>query len=102
LSFALGARNDQIQRVVVRLTDINGPRGGKDICCHLQVSLAKQADVVIKDVEEDLYMAVDRAAGRVSRAVARQLARRSRRHRGQTPHKKVANPMMTPLGGLFQ
>ena len=57
LGFALSARDDHIQRVIVRLSDINGPRGGADKCCHVQVVLIHLADVVIEDIEADLYVA---------------------------------------------
>ncbi|MFW2371613.1 MAG: HPF/RaiA family ribosome-associated protein, partial [Gammaproteobacteria bacterium] len=61
LGFALSSRDDQILRVTVRLSDINGPRGGEDKCCHIQVMLAQSSDVVIEDTEIDLYTAIDRA-----------------------------------------
>lgn len=76
LSFALGMRDEQIQRVIVRLSDINGPRGGEDKCCHIQVVLPRLSDVVIEDTELDMYAAIDRAADRAGRTVARRLARR--------------------------
>ena len=75
LGFALGSRDDHIQRVLVRLSDINGPRGGTDKCCHIQVILTHLPDVVIKDTEGDLYTAIDRAADRAGRTVGRRLAR---------------------------
>lgn len=60
LRFALTCCDDHIQRVVMRLSDINGPRGGEDKCCHLQVVLAGLPDVVIEDIEANLYVAIDR------------------------------------------
>ena len=75
LGYALSSRNDQIQRVLVRLSDINGPRGGEDKCCHIQVVLPQLADVVIEDTEVDMYTAIDRAADRAGRTVGRRLAR---------------------------
>ncbi len=75
LGFALSSRNDQIQRVMVRLSDINGPRGGEDKCCHIQVVLPQLSDVVIEDTEVDMYTAIDRAADRAGRTVGRRLAR---------------------------
>ena len=75
LGFALSARDDHIQRVIVRLSDINGPRGGADKCCHIQVVLAHLPDVVIEDTETDLYAAIDRAADRAGRTTGRRLAR---------------------------
>ena len=35
LCFALSSRDDHIQHVIVRLSDINGPRSGADKCCHI-------------------------------------------------------------------
>lgn len=75
LGFALSTRDDRIQRVIVRLSDINGPRGGQDKCCHIRVVLPQLADVVIEDTEEDMYTAIDRAADRAGRTVGRRLSR---------------------------
>ena len=87
LGFALSARDDHIQRVIVRLSDINGPRGGADKCCHIQVALAQLPDVVIEDTEADLYTAIDRAAGRAGRTVGRRLVRKRTRGRSSgLPH----------------
>jgi len=75
LRFALTCYEEHIQRVVMRLSDINGPRGGEDKRCHLQVVLAGLPDVVIEDIEADLYVAIDRATDRAGRTVARKIDR---------------------------
>ncbi len=75
LRFALTCCDDHIQRIAVRLSDINGPHGGADKRCHLQVVLAGLPDVVIEDTEADLYIAIDRAADRAGRTVVRTLSR---------------------------
>ncbi|MBF0470375.1 MAG: HPF/RaiA family ribosome-associated protein [Gammaproteobacteria bacterium] len=81
LGFALSARDENIMRIKVRLSDINGPRGGADKCCHIQVVLPHLPDVVIEDTEVDLYAAIDRAADRAGRTVGRRLARHRDRGR---------------------
>ncbi|NOZ52108.1 MAG: HPF/RaiA family ribosome-associated protein [Gammaproteobacteria bacterium] len=81
LGFALSTRDDHIQRVMVRLSDINGPRGGADKCCHIQVILTHLPDVVIEDTEVDLYVAIDRAADRAGRTIGRRLSRQRIRSR---------------------
>jgi putative sigma-54 modulation protein len=75
LRFALTCCSDRIQRVVMQLSDINGPRGGADKCCHLHVVLAGLPDVVVDDIEADLYIAIDRATDRAGRTVVRQIGR---------------------------
>jgi len=75
LGFALSSRDEYIQQIRVRLSDINGPRGGEDKCCQIQVVLPKLSDVVIEDTESDLYTAIDRAVDRASRNVDRRLSR---------------------------
>jgi ribosomal subunit interface protein len=86
LGFALSSRDDHIQRVLVWLSDINGPRGGADKCCHVQVVITRHSDVVIKDTEMDMYTAIDRAADRAGRTVARRLARQRVKGRSSGPH----------------
>ena len=76
LRFALIARYDQIRRILVRLSGINGSRGGNGKCCQIQVLLPGQADVVIADIQSDLYVAISRAADRASRTVTRRLGRK--------------------------
>lgn len=75
LGFALARHGDRIQRVGVRLGDENGPRGGVDKFCRIQVRLVDAPAAVIEDVSADLYAAIDRAAERVGRVVDRNLQR---------------------------
>ena len=64
-----------VNRVVIRLSDINGPRGGADKRCHIQVALVGIADVVVEDTEVDMYAAIDRAIDRARRTVVRKVDR---------------------------
>jgi ribosomal subunit interface protein len=86
LGFALSTRDDHILRITVRLSDINGPRGGADKCCHIQVVLPHLPDVVIEDTEANLYAAIDRAADRAGRTVGRRLARHRDKGRSSRLH----------------
>ena len=64
-----------VNRVVIRLSDINGPRGGADKRCHIQVALVGIPDVVVEDTEVDMYAAIDRAIDRARRTVVRKVDR---------------------------
>jgi len=75
LAYALSHAGPAISRVVVRLGDINGPRGGADKRCLIELRLKSVPAVVVEDVEADLYHAIDRAADRAGRTLARRLAR---------------------------
>ncbi|NOY66128.1 MAG: HPF/RaiA family ribosome-associated protein [Gammaproteobacteria bacterium] len=98
LGFALSTRDDHIQRVIVRLSDINGPRGGADKRCHIQIVLAQLTDVVIEDTETNLYAAIDRAADRAGRTLGRRLARQRDKHRSNTPvHMKLTAESHRPI-----
>jgi ribosome-associated translation inhibitor RaiA len=98
LAFSLGARGNQIKCVVVRLSDTNGPRGGNDKCCRIQVVVPGHADVVVNDTESDLYRAIDRASDRVGRSVARRL---DRQRSGYRHRASVARPVMGELEESF-
>lgn len=72
LEFALGRFTGRVRSLTVRLTDLNGPRGGLDKKCLIAVRLAgPRRVIVIEDVDADAAVAISRAAERVSRAVAR-------------------------------
>ncbi len=75
LQFVLTRRSDRIQRVVVRVGDMNGPRGGVDKFCRIQVYLLNAPVAVIEDIGLDMYAVIDRAADRVGRVVVKHLDR---------------------------
>jgi ribosome-associated translation inhibitor RaiA len=75
LRFALSRFADRLDRVTVRLADLNGPRGGVDKQCRIIVRLRPGGEVVIEDTANDVEAVIDRGADRVQRAVARALAR---------------------------
>ncbi len=74
LSFSLGRCGSRIQRVDVKLSDINGPRGGIDKRCLIKVQVLGKRHIVVEDIQSDLYTAIDRAAGRAGRTLARRLS----------------------------
>ena len=85
LGFALSTRNQHIQKVMVRLSDINGPRGGEDKCCRIMVVLPHLQDVVIEDTKANLYCAIDQAADRAGRTVGRRVSRQRDKGRSTAP-----------------
>ena len=75
LGYAFSSYYHHIECINIRLSDINGPRGGSDKRCHLHIVLPNHADVVVKDTESDLYVAIGRSIDRARRAVARNIVR---------------------------
>jgi len=75
LAYALNHGRDSVSRIVVRLSDVNGPRGGVDKRCGIEIRLKGSTAVAIEDTEADLYVAIDRAAERAGRTLDRHLAR---------------------------
>lgn len=93
LSFELGWAADKIATVTVRLSDLNGPRGGSDKRCRIRIDVPS-ASVVVEDVEGDLYFAIGRAADRARRALQRRIARRNHHRKGALP--AAAQPANMP------
>lgn len=75
LGFALGRFGSRIKTVWARLSDENGPRGGVDKCCRLRVRGDELGSLTVEASDSDLGAAIDRAADRLGRAVARMIAR---------------------------
>jgi ribosome-associated translation inhibitor RaiA len=76
LNFALSWAAGMVTKVDVRCTDENGPRGGFGNRCTLHIHLAGGDDLVVKDVQPDICTAIDRAADRAGRSLARKIQRK--------------------------
>jgi len=74
--FALGRFAARIQRLTVRLTDVNGPRGGIDKRCRIAIDLVPSGTVMIEDRGDNPFTLVADLAKRAQRAVRRNLNRR--------------------------
>lgn len=91
LGFALGARADLIRLVEVMLTDVNGPKGGRDQKCRLLIRLDGLPDVITEDTQHDLRTAIDRAAAKASHTLARKLSKlKAHHHLGSGGKRDVA------------
>lgn len=75
LNFGLDWVQQDVERVVITLSDINGPRGGNDKRCQLRIPLPRMRDVVIEEIAHDLQFAVTRAVDRAARSLERRLSR---------------------------
>jgi putative sigma-54 modulation protein len=75
VNFALGRFGGRVGWVVATFVDENGPRGGVDKVCRIVAEVRGTAPVVIEDADPDLYAAIDRAADRLGRSVARGIDR---------------------------
>jgi putative sigma-54 modulation protein len=83
-SFALSRMSSLIQQVDVQLTDVNGPRGGVDTQCRVQVQLDRGEPVVIEDIDHDLTALINRSLARAGQALERRISKTNdsrRRHR---------------------
>ena len=86
LHFALSRFGDRIQQATVQLADLNGPRGGEDQHCRIEVSLVPSGLIMAEATDAEVVSAVGRAAERVARRVRDALERkRTLRTRNITP-----------------
>ena len=76
LRFSLRRFVGRLGRVRVRVTDVNGPRGGVDKSCRVSAEMLPSGKLVLQEaVDANLYVAVDHATERIGRSVGRQVER---------------------------
>jgi putative sigma-54 modulation protein len=76
LGMKLGKFATSIERVTVRVTDTNGPRGGVDQRCSVKVVISGLPSVVIERRDVSLHAAIDVALVATEQAVRRRVGRR--------------------------
>lgn len=81
LTAALGPLAGWVHHVTARLEDVNADRGGVDKRCRVVATMPRRRVVVIEADDTDLYAAVDTAAHRIRRRVARARKRHLGRER---------------------
>ncbi len=92
LEFSLGRRSSHIREVIVHIEDVNGPRGGKDKCCRIEVRLRPTGSVFAEETSADFHAAIDGAADRSGQAVSRALERARRIHREALARRLAVSP----------
>ncbi len=88
MRMAIGRFRDHIQWARIKVADVNGPRGGVDKRCVVQLRLRNRPDVIFAITELEARSAVDRAAERVAQVLVRRLGR----------HRRAAKAPVAPLG----
>ncbi len=73
--YAFARFGDLVREVEIRLSDVNGPRGGADVACIARVRLMSGGDLVVtgsaSSPESGISQAVSRLAVRLGRLVSR-------------------------------
>lgn len=91
----LGRYSSRIFRVSVQIIDMNGPRGGADKACRVEVKFRSFGGVFVENTDSNLYSAVDRAADKAGRAVARVISRAKDLNRNTEIDKPAAIPLFS-------
>jgi hypothetical protein len=71
----LGKYAGRIERVTVRMRDVNGPRGGVDIQCRIKLVVSRLPSVLVEHRAERLRPALTGALASAERAMRRTLQR---------------------------
>lgn len=82
LGARLGKYTSHIERVTARFVDINGPRGGIDTECRIQVVLVSRPTILVTSRGRDARRAFDAVLQSLTRAVGRDLERAGFSERG--------------------
>lgn len=75
--FVLRRVNWMVPRAEVRMSDVNGPRGGADKRCQVALRTDGAGEVVVSSVARDWRTALDDALSRAARFLVRQWRRSS-------------------------
>jgi len=97
LQFVLRRIQWLVPRATVRLSDVNGPRGGVDKRCQVELDTDGNGKVVITAVARDWRSAIDNALARAARVLLR-LWQRGRQPARTTDRRATRQPQALPQG----
>ena len=97
LQFVLRRVRWLVPRATVRLSDVNGPRGGVDKRCQVELDTDGNGKVVITAVARDWRSAIDNALARAARVLLR-LWQRGRQPARATDRRAIRQPHALPQG----
>lgn len=80
--FAFRRLSTWVPRVKVQLSDVNGPRGGVDKRCQVEMNTESAGTVVIVSLASDWRTALDLSLGRATRVLRHNLQRNQKPTRG--------------------
>ena len=82
--FALRRLSALVPRARVQFSDVNGPRGGVDKRCQVELKTVGAGTLVIASLAQDWRTALDRSLDRATRVLTRSLQRSQKPARGRT------------------
>jgi hypothetical protein len=82
--FALRRLATFVPHAKVQFSDVNGPRGGVDKRCQVELTTHTVGTVVIASLADDWRCALDRSLSRATRLLTRSLQRSQKPMRGRT------------------
>ena len=82
--FALRRLTALVPRAKVQFSDVNGPRGGVDKRCQVELSTRTAGIVVIASLARNWRTALDRSLSRATQIVTRSVQRNQKPVRGRT------------------
>jgi hypothetical protein len=89
--FALRRLSALVPRAKVQFSDVNGPRGGVDKRCQVELSTDAKGTVVIASLASDWRTALDNSLRRAIRVLTRSVQRTQKPLRGRTARMALEN-----------
>lgn len=86
----------RVRSVAVRLSDVNGPKGGVDKVCHLQARIDNHPSLNTEGRHTDLYTAITLAAHRLERSLGSVLDETRTRNPKSRQSAKALKPPTDP------
>jgi hypothetical protein len=88
---SLGRLERRVAHVTITLRDLNGPRGGVDKECCIEVSSRRGGSAIGRATSASEYAAIAKASMRIRRQLIRSATRRTSLSRQRSAHAPIAS-----------